>query len=240
MLRAAALGLAFMATPALSETITWAGYDGPTTRYPHGVLGDTTEHTILRVKTDQGRALAIEWPTAIVFEDTDPLLVDLDADGAAEVLSVESHQSYGSRLSVYRLYNGTLSLAAATAFIGQPYRWMAKIGAADFTGDGHKEIALIDRPHLARTLRLYRYEAIGDTATLTQIAEAPNLSNHQIGWPYIASSIRTCGPTPEIITANANWSHIMATTYENGQLASRPIAPYQGPESIQGALSCTP
>jgi hypothetical protein len=47
-------------------------------------------------------------------------------------------------------------LLAATPHIGSANRWLAPIGAADLDGDGRVEIAYVDRPHLARTLRIWR------------------------------------------------------------------------------------
>ncbi len=247
MMRTAALVLALTAAPALSETITWAGYDGPTTRYPHQALGDPVEYTKLIVRTDEGREFSLEWSKQIVFEDTEPLLVDLDDDGSIELLTVESHEEFGSRLAIYGITTGTLALTIATPFIGQRYRWMAKVGAADLDGDGQIEIAYIDRPHLDKKLRVYRYSRTPTSATesvarLTPVADAWGLSNHQIGWPYIVGGIRTCeeGGTPEIITANGDWSQVMATTLTDGKLVSRRLEKYEDPQTIQSALSCAP
>jgi hypothetical protein len=240
MLARLAILLAMAAAPAAAEQITGATYGGETTRYPHGALGDPIEHDSLTVTTDQGRSLTLRWSDQIVFEDTAPRLADLDGDNAPEVLTVESHESFGARLAVYRLGKGGLSLAAATPFIGQRFRWLSVIGAADLDGDGKTEIAYIDRPHLAKTLRLWRYETAGTKATLTPVADLKGLTNHQIGWDYILGGIRTCGSQPEIITADAGWTQIQSTTLGGESLATKSIAPYTGPKSIQGALDCTP
>ncbi|MCI5039948.1 MAG: VCBS repeat-containing protein [Donghicola eburneus] len=247
MLRSVTLALALGASPALAETITWAGYDGPTTRYDHEVLGDPVEYTKLIVRTDEDREFSLEWAKQIVFEDTEPLIVDLDNDGSAELLTVESHEELGSRLAIYGISTGTLSMLIATPFIGRKHRWLAKIGAEDLDGDGNMEIAYIDRPHLDKTLRIYRYTRIEHSKTestvrLTPIADEDGLTNHQIGWPYIVGGIRTCegDGTPEIITANGDWSQVIATTLVDGELKSRRLAKYEDPQTIQSALSCAP
>jgi hypothetical protein len=58
-----------------------AAYEGPTTRYPHGVLGDTVEYTTLAVTLPDGRTLRTTWDAPVVFEDLAPRLADLDGDG---------------------------------------------------------------------------------------------------------------------------------------------------------------
>jgi hypothetical protein len=41
-----------------------------------------------------------------------------------------------------------------------------------------------------------------------------------------------------MITANADWTRIMATTLEGGRLRSRDLGPYADPESLDAALTC--
>ena len=165
-----------------------------------------------------------------MFEDLDPRLIDLDTDGAPEVVVVESDAALGARLSVY----GPKGLIAATPHIGQRNRWLAPIGAADFDGDGFVEIGYIDRPHLAKTLRLWRFK----DGKLTEIATKTGLTNHKIGWDFIAGGLRNCADAPEMITADANWSRIIATAYDGTCLSTRDIGPYAGPQSLTKALSC--
>jgi hypothetical protein len=160
--------------------IVAAWYEDPTTRYAHGVLGDAVEAGTLAAQLDDfpncitGR---ITLPETEVFEDLAPRLADLDGDGRAEIIVVQSHRDLGARLVVYGLTpdGQNLRLLAATPNIGQRNRWLAPIGAADLDGDGRVEIAYIDRPHLARTLRVWRYAG----GTLTAIAAATGLTNHR-------------------------------------------------------------
>lgn len=203
----------------------------PTERYPHGVLGDSIEYgaLVLQYPPDNARYV-IRLPQTRVFEDIEARLVDVDGDGQLEAMVVESHQNKGARLS---FYNGG-GLIAATPYIGQRNRWLAPIGLADLDGDGHVEIGYIDRPHLAKTLRIWRFER----GALRELAAHEGLTNHKIGWDVIASGIRECGDGPEMITADADWRHVIATRFDGKEISTRRIDTYESRASIAQALSC--
>jgi hypothetical protein len=219
--------------PRCAAPITAASYAAPTRRYPHGVLGDDEEWGALRVTCGAVR-LTATLPQELVFEDVAPRLADVDGDGAAEVVTVESHADLGARLAVWGLEDGRLARRAATPHIGQRNRWLAPLGAADLDGDGRVEIAYVDRPHLARILRVWRYDA----GRLEQIAALPGVTNHRIGEPYISGGIRDCGDGVEIIAADAGWRHLLAIQLHAGELAAREIAPVTGRQSFADALAC--
>jgi len=232
-MRWAALLIA-LAAPAAQADITAARYTDPTTRYAHGILGDAIEHETLEVTLSGGKVARIHWSDTVVFEDTEPRLADVDRDGTPEVIVVESHEDLGARLSVYGLRNGTLVRRAETPFIGRTNRWLAPIGAADLDGDGRVEIAYIDRPHLARTLRVWRF----DGEALTEVASLAGLTNHRIGERDIAGGIRTCGQGPEMIVADASWTQLMAVRMVGGALEVTPEGLHQGRDSFAKALRC--
>lgn len=222
-----------------AQTAVSATYEGPTTRYPHGALGDTVEHTTLRVTLSGGRTLTATWDAPVVFEDTAPRLVDLNGDGRPEILAVEAHEDQGARLAIWGVAEDRIYPLAATPWIGQRFRWLAPLGAADLDGDGSIEIAYVDRPHLAMILRVWRitFSAPG-TATLSQIATAPGLTNHRLRDPDIPGGIRRCADGPEMITANADWTRVIATRLTaEGTLTSRDIGPWQ-PGALNAALDC--
>lgn len=223
--------------PGHGGSLAW--YDGPTTRYPHGVLGDTIEATRLHAYSEAAVSPCgdhtLTLSDELVFEDIAPRLADVNGDGLPEIIVVQSHQRLGAQLAIYRVAEGEpgINLLATTPFIGRRNRWLAPIGAADLDGDGHVEIAYIDRPHLARTLRVWRFE----NDTLTEIAALEGLTNHRIGEDFITGGIRDCGSRPELITANADWSQVMATHLTDGALTTQPLAPFS-PSAVREALAC--
>jgi hypothetical protein len=239
--RAAAI-IAFLsfAGAAGAQTIVAADYTDPTDRYAHGILGDATEYAGLQITLSDGTRRSAVWPELVVFEDTNPRLVDLDGDGAPEVITVESHEKFGARLSIWGLDDSDAFVnLAATDYIGRPFRWLAVAGAADMDSDGRVEIAYVDRPHLAKTLMVWRYLPQADgIGKLEKIAQATGLTNHKIGERDIGGGMRICDDTVEVITANANWSRVIATRLENGSLVKRDVGPHTGRASLVAALSC--
>ena len=215
---------------AAASDIVSARYRDPTTRYDHGILGDAVEYGGLEMLLGDGRRLRLSLPENRVFEDISPRLVDLDGDGAPEIIAVESSLTKGARLSIY----GEKGMIAATPFIGRPHRWLAPLGAADLDGDGAVELAYIDRPHLVRTLRVWRFKE----GRLQPVATLSGLTNHQIGQAFISGGIRNCEGMAEIITVNADWSRIKATQLFNETLKARDIGSFSGLKSLEKALAC--
>lgn len=222
--------VALTATTACAETILSAEYSAPTERYAHGILGDAIEWGALEITADTGTR-RFTLPQDRVFEDTAPRLVDLDGDGSPEVIVVETRASEGAQLAVY----DATGKIAATPHIGRTNRWLAPIGAADLDGDGKVEIAYIDRPHLAKTLRVWRYE----NGALTHVADFGGLTNHRIGEADIGGGIRDCGDGPEMITANADWTRVMATTFAAEKLSTRELGNHVDRGSFATAFACT-
>jgi len=231
---AAAAPLTVTADPdpsSLSDTLTKAEYSVPTTRYPHGVLGDEIEHGALILTYSGSRApVTIRLPDSRVFEDTAPRVVDIDNDGQSEVVVVESHQTQGARLAIYN----DAGLVAATPYIGQRYRWLAPVAVADLDGDGLVELAYIDRPHLAKILRVWRFS----NGALSEVATLSGLTNHRIGEGDIAGGLRSCGARSEMIVATGNWQRVMAVTFDGSTLDAYDIGPHQGRSSFAAALVC--
>ena len=251
--RGAALCTA-LAAPAGADVILSATYTAPTTRYAHGVLGDAVEWGTLEVEVGKHAGtssglfsgkLSLTWrftlPEELVFEDTEPRLWDVTGDGNPEVVVVQSHRDFGARLLVLGVPDGASGQDAApivfgeTPFIGRASRWLAAVGAAGLDGDGKIEVAYIDRPHLAKTLRVWRFEN-----GLSPVTDLAGLTNHRIGEADIGGGIRDCGGSPEIITANGNWSRVIATTLSNGALKTRDIGAHVDRGSFATALACEP
>jgi len=226
-----ALVCALMTASAAAADIISATYTQPTTRYQHGVLGDPIEYGAIDISLGNGDRVTLTLPQDRVFEDLEPRLVDVDGDGGSELIVIESSLTLGARLSVY----DETGLVAATPYIGRSNRWLAPIGAADLDGDGYIEIAYIDRPHLAKLLKIWRFK----DGKLTEIANQPGLTNHRIGWDFIVGGIRHCDQGPALITASGDWSKVFATRLsKTGVLTSTPLGDYVDPESLTSALTC--
>jgi hypothetical protein len=211
-----ALALVLMAGAAQAEQVLvsggeliWADLVQPTDRYDHGVLGDALEWGGLEmtVNTCIGCAglhlsdIIIALPPNRVFEDVEARVADLDGDGRAEVVVVESDLKLGASLAVY----GPKGKIAATPFIGAPHRWLAPAGIADFDGDGRLEIAYVDRPHLLAELVFVRLE----DDRLVETLRLPGLTNHRIGDAVISGGVRDCGQGAELILASLDWTRLI-------------------------------
>lgn len=222
-------------SPGWTDELLGAEFTHPTTRYAHGVLGDAIEWSglSLRFVGEGGAPWAVEIPLPAdhVFEDLKPRLIDLNLDGRLNaVMVVETDMALGAALALY----GADGKIAETPHIGRSNRWLAPIGAADLDGDGRVELAYIDRPHLAKTLRIWRFEA----RDLREVSSKTGLTNHRIGDNFITSGIRTCANGPEMVTVDANWQRLVASRLSNDQIISRDIGAFSGPASLQAALAC--
>ena len=236
-MRLLAACLSLCAPGAVAETILSAKYTNPTTRYGHAILGDAVEWGGLSITVGteaENQSFAITLPDNQVFEDLTPRLWDITGDGAPEVVVVLTQIDLGASLVVIGLRDGVPVKIAATPHIGRTNRWLAPIGAADLDNDGRLEVAYIDRPHLAKTLRVWEY----DGTALRLDAELAGLTNHRIGEDFITGGIRNCGAGPEIITVDAGWQSVMSTQYDDGELHSRPLSDYTGQKAVADALAC--
>ncbi|MCV6593617.1 MAG: VCBS repeat-containing protein [Silicimonas sp.] len=232
MLRGLVAALGLSAGAAAAQDITSARYEGPTTRYAHGVLGDAIEHGELVLRLASGKAKRLILPENRVFEDVAPRLFDVDGDGAREVIVVESHANRGARLAIY---DGD-GLVTATPYIGQRNRWLAPagVGAADLDGDGAVELAYVDRPHLAKTLRIWRFAS----GKLVPVGEYPGVTNHRIGERDIAGGIRDCGQGPEVVVADAGWQNVLAVRFDGEGFSARTLGAHRGRNSFARAMAC--
>ncbi|MBT8411794.1 MAG: VCBS repeat-containing protein [Octadecabacter sp.] len=217
---------------AVAQTIVAAQFDGPTTGYAHGILGDAVEYTDLLIIAEDGAGRVtyrIRLPQDHVFEDLAPRLWDITGDGQPEVVVIETDMALGGALAVYDL-SGKI---AETPHIGRTNRWLAPVGAADLDGDGRIEVAFVDRPHLAKVMRVFEWDGTG----LRLEAELAGLTNHRIGQDFITGGLRDCGSGPEMVTANADWTAIMVTRLTGGGLQTLRLAPFSA-AAMADVLGC--
>lgn len=218
-----------LAPTARGQQMVAAAFDDPTTRYAHGVLGDAIEWGALRLDLAGGERRVIRLGETRVFEDLTPRLITGDR-GQALAMVVESDLALGARLALY----GPNGLYAATPFIGQPHRWLAPVGAGDLDGDGRVEIAYVDRPHLAKTLRIWRLQ----DGTLTEVASLAGVANHQIGWDYIVGGVRDCGDGPEMLLASGDWKRLLAVRFNGAALSARDLDAPPTRAAFDAARAC--
>lgn len=220
-----------------SAGITSSWYDGATSRYAHGVLGDAIEATELHTTTVGGQFISLTLDAQHVFEDIAPRLADLDGDGNNEIITIRSHQNKGGQIAVYgttQAQPNRLSLVASTPYIGKSYRWLAPVGIADFNSDGAMDIAYVDRPHLAKILRVWSYTPTG----LQQIAQQSGLTNHSIGHNFITGGVLDCKGQSSMITVNSDWSRVIKTHFAKGKLVSEDIGAFVDRDSANPANHC--
>ncbi|MCL1627216.1 VCBS repeat-containing protein [Roseibaca sp. V10] len=222
--------LVFAAPASAQEIITGARYVTPSAEYGHGALPDG-EFAGLEVTTAQGSyRVRLEGQ---VFEDTAPRLADLDGDGAPEVVTVVSIFDQGAQVMVWGLRDGALAPLVWNTPIGTRHRWLAIAGIADLDGDGRMEIAYVDRPHLARVLRVIRVWRAGESWRVEPVASADGHTNHRYGAPNIEGGVFDCGQGLEIVTADREWRRVLATRLVAGRLQTRDIGAYTGPDSLR-------
>ncbi len=216
-----------------------ARFSAPTNRYPHNVLGGLPGFAALEVRLDGGETLRLVLPEARVFEDIAPRLWDVDGDGIPEIVAVQSDQRLGARLTAWtaqRASDGTHSLVlrAAGDFIGTRFRWLAPAAIADFTGDGHPEIAYVAMPHLAR--RLVLVALVGDR--FEPVGQMEGVSNHRIGEDFITGGLRDCGAGPELLLPTADWRRIARVRISDGRLSAQHGGPFVSAQALEAMLAC--
>ncbi len=157
--------------------IVRAWFAEPTTRYDHGILGDTIEAGSLVIERRDGTRHVVRLKDDAVFEDLEPRLADLDGDGHDEIVVVKTYLKRGSSLAVIAARNGKYDIVAETPPLGAPHRWLDPAGIADFNGDGKIDIALVRQPHVVGSLELWSWV----DEHLRKVAELPDAANHIAG-----------------------------------------------------------
>ncbi|NBB98721.1 MAG: VCBS repeat-containing protein [Alphaproteobacteria bacterium] len=223
--------LAGLAAPAQAQdTLMGARYMSPSEAYGHGAVAQG-EYSELEVTSRTGtHRVRLDGQ---VFEDTAPRLADLDGDGVPEVVTVVSQFDRGAQIMIWGLRDSGLTPLAWTPPIGTRHRWLAVAGIADLDKDGRMEIAYVDRPHLARVLRVIRVWRADDAWRVVPVASADGHTNHRYGAPGMEGGIFDCGQGPEILTSDRDWQRVQAARLVNGRLQTRDLGRYSGPNSLR-------
>jgi hypothetical protein len=223
---------------AQPASIQSARFAQPTDRYPHNVLGELRGFGALEVTLDTGTILRLTLPDTRVFEDIAPRLWDIDGDGQPEVVAVESDQRLGARLTAWSIdatqTAPTLTLRAASDFIGTRFRWLAPVGIADFTGNGRPEIAYVAMPHLAK--RLILVELAGNR--FVPVAQMDGVSNHRIGQDFITGGVVFCTDGPRILVPSGDWQRRLQVRYADGALRVVGDVALSGPNAFTPPDGC--
>lgn len=224
---------------AEGEGVVWAYYSNATDRYRHGVLGDEWEAGALRTMVAGATTIgpcetSVTLGEGAVFEDTRPRIADVTGDGLNDVVVVETSLEKGAQLAVYGAEGESLAKLAATPHIGRPHRWLAPAGIADFDGDGVRDVAYVETPHIGGILRIWSFR--GNAAR--EIAAAPGYSNHRIGEDFITGGVRDCGRGPALVLPSADWSRTILARVHEGVVESAILAGDAAPETIARALEC--
>lgn len=152
----------------------FALFGDPTDRYQHGALGDGIEaETLVVVDATTAEVTARTTLDApLVFEGLQPLVADLNDDGAPEIVTTVADERDGARIAVFAPDGDRL----ATGPLHEP-GWRHQLTVAPFGPDGRPELAVVRKPHVDRVLEFYRLE----DGALDIVATAPGVSSHTYG-----------------------------------------------------------
>jgi len=151
-----------------------AVYGAKTDRYRHGALGDQTEAGSLAVidTAAEGVITTVELDAPTVFEGVSPLVADLDGDGETELVTTVADSTDGARI---RVYDTGGSEVATGPIYGSG--WRHQLCVASFAPDGTRELAVVRKPHVDRTVEFYRLR----DDELSVVATREGYSSHTYG-----------------------------------------------------------
>jgi hypothetical protein len=194
--------------------IAWAWLGSPTARYPHSSMGSPVHAGSLHVLGRNGILASFQLPLQRVFEDLEPRLVDLDADGRDEIVVIEADVERGAALVAYGMpaAGQILEERARSSYVGFPFRWMNPVGFADFDGNGKLDLASIITPHIGGTLTLYHYAP----PRIEPYAKVADVSNHQMGDANLQmhAILRLPGQRPTVIVPDMSRRALHALRWE--------------------------
>ena len=149
----------------------------PTTRYLHGVLGDTTEaasFTIVDTQGDPTVVAKVSVGDTAVIEGTSLIWVDVNGDGHREIVATVSASGLGARLRIYRESGEILAEGPS---IGRSFRWRNQAAFFQDPHSGKTFLTDVLTPHIGGTLEFFEW----DGAKLTLAGSHFGVTSHRIG-----------------------------------------------------------
>lgn len=168
------------------NSTVYAQYAQPTTRYRHGILGDSIEAEQLVVVRDRV-AYTHTLSDQYVFEDIKPRLFDVDNDEELEIITIRTHVTKGAGIMIYKIIDNVLTEFAWVEEIGLANRWLNIVASYDLDNDGTIELAWIQTPHIGGILKVANIKA----GKLEVLSELSGYSNHSIGERNLCLSMVT-------------------------------------------------
>jgi hypothetical protein len=152
----------------------------PTTRYAHGVFGDTVEASAVTAVRVAARTLSLSGLLRLrpdlVVEDRRIVVADVDRDGTADAVMTRAALTQGASVLALTRVEGRWDLLALGRPIGQARRWEHTIGVADLDGSGATVVS-VRTPHGGGTLQALRRKG----GALEIIARRPGVNSHVLG-----------------------------------------------------------
>ena len=181
----------------------------PTSDYPHGVLGDALEARSITLIDPNRKPVKIKEfkiDPADVIEGIAPLWVDLDGDGVREIIVTQSNINVGARIVVYDQEGEVI---AQSDPIGQGFRWLHLIAAAQIVNDDILDLVVVRTPHIGGVLEIYELTE-GKLEISTSLK---GYSSHQIGSRNLDASLVTdvnADRIPEIVLPDQSQQNLSA------------------------------
>ncbi|MEE3233326.1 MAG: hypothetical protein VX294_04105 [Candidatus Latescibacterota bacterium] len=131
-------------------------YTGPTSRYPHGALGDALEPSgiaVFSIIEDLLLLHKFEFSAPFVAEGLAPLWFDWDGDRRREIFVTLSEELGGSKVAVYSEDGRLIAESDAT---GSSFRWRHLLAYGSFSPTGLNELVCVRTPHTYGVVEFYQ------------------------------------------------------------------------------------
>ncbi len=149
----------------------------PSTRYDHGVLGDTVEAggiTLIETSPTARVLRTIEIPAPKVVEGIAPIWADITGDGVREIIVTLSDASEGAQVVIY---NEAGEQIAKNSPIGRGYRWRNQLAVAPFGAEGSLLLVDVLTPHILGVVEFLEL----NQDRLVVSAQVSGFTSHVIG-----------------------------------------------------------